>query len=259
MKDCLSEDVRTTIYKITTLVRWISSKEIKRDSIDAAKLNAVEAICMVEKFFPTSILTIQMHLLVHVVDKVALAGTVHSRWMFFLEQFMKTLKGFVRQRARPEGSMAEGWLVQESLVFITEFVGMSDPEMSRLWSDDADARLIGDEPQGQGTQRKMDPILREKVMKFCILNSEPMQKWLERYELAKEAVAQERAERRKNRATQSLPLPDRLRGLPSFPTSRWLDAVVSEAKKAGEAISQEEEEFAKGCDWEVTISYIAQY
>ena len=148
VKDCLSEDVRTTIYKISSLVRWISSKEIRRDSIDSAKLNVVEAVCMVEKYFPTSILTIQLHLLVHVVDEVALAGTVHSRWMFFLERFMKTQKGFVRQRARPEGSMAEGWLVQESLVFITEFLGMSDPEMPRLWSDNEDVRLIGDEPQG---------------------------------------------------------------------------------------------------------------
>ena len=70
---------------------------------------------------------------------------------------MKTLKGFVCQRARPEGSMAEGWLVQESLVFI----------ISR--------HVIGDEPQGQGSQRKMDTVFREKAMKFIIVvNSEPM-------------------------------------------------------------------------------------
>ena len=84
---------------------------------------------MVERFSPSSILTIEMHLLVHVVDEVAIAGTVHSRWMFFLERFMKTLKGFVHQRACPEGSMAEGWLIQESLVIITKFLGFADLEM----------------------------------------------------------------------------------------------------------------------------------
>ena len=110
IKDCLTEDIRATIYKISTLVRWISSKEIKRDTLETMRLDSIEALCMVEKFFPTSLLTIQMHLLVHVVDEVAVAGTVHSRWMFFLERFMKTLKGFVRQRARPEGSMSEGWV-----------------------------------------------------------------------------------------------------------------------------------------------------
>ena len=57
-----------------------------------------EAIYMVEKFFPTIMLTIHMHLLVHLVDEVALARTIHSRWMLFLERFMKTLKGFLHQR-----------------------------------------------------------------------------------------------------------------------------------------------------------------
>ena len=51
IKDCLSEDIRATIYKISSLVRWISSKEIRKDSIEAARLNSIEAACMVEKFF----------------------------------------------------------------------------------------------------------------------------------------------------------------------------------------------------------------
>ncbi|RYA67492.1 hypothetical protein DD598_28100 [Enterobacter cloacae complex sp. 2DZ2F16B1] len=106
--------------------------------------------------------------------------------MFFLERFMKTLKGFFRQKAGPEGSMAEGWLVQEFLVLTIEFLSVSDPEMPRLWSDEEDARLVGEEPQGQGVPKKMNLDMREKIMKFCILNSAPMQKWLERYEEEKE-------------------------------------------------------------------------
>ena len=108
---CSNSEIRTIIYKISRLVRWISQKEIKITSIEENRINAAEAVCMLEKHFPTSILTIQVHLLVHVVDEVAKAGVVHSRCMFFLERFMKTLKSFVHQRARPEGSMAEGWLV----------------------------------------------------------------------------------------------------------------------------------------------------
>ena len=108
---------------------------------------------MVEKYFPSSVLTIQMYLLVHIVEEVRVAGTIHSRWMFFLERFMKTLKGFVRQRARPEGSMAMGWLVQESLVHITEFLVIMDPDMPRLWSQDEDDRMLGEEPQGKGKVR----------------------------------------------------------------------------------------------------------
>lgn len=55
------------------MVRWISRKEIGRDTIEAARLNSNKAVTMAEKYFPTSILTIQLHLLVNVVDEVALA------------------------------------------------------------------------------------------------------------------------------------------------------------------------------------------
>ena len=91
--------------------RWISCKEINPESIVGAKQNAIETVCLLEEHFPTSVLNIQVHLLVHLVEEVEIAGTVHSRWMFFLERFMKNLKGFVWQRAQLEGSMAEGWMV----------------------------------------------------------------------------------------------------------------------------------------------------
>eukprot|EP00249_Psilotum_nudum_P001266 c13644_g1_i1 orf=68-310(+) len=79
-------------------------KEIPIASIDKARVESIEVVCLLEKHFPSSIMTIQPHLLVHIVDEVAIAGTIHGRWMFYLERFMKTLKDFVRQRARPEGS-----------------------------------------------------------------------------------------------------------------------------------------------------------
>ncbi len=126
-------EIRSIIYKLAELVRWISQKEIKTTSIDSARNNAIELVCMIEKYLPPSMLTIQVHLLVHVVDEIEMAGTVHCRWMFFLERFMKTLKGFVRQKARPEGSMAEGWIVQESLVYIAEWIAEFDKESPMLW------------------------------------------------------------------------------------------------------------------------------
>ena len=101
IKGCLTPEIRLAIYKISMLVRWISQKEISIDSIEENMVNAIEAVCLIEKHFPSSALTIQVHLLVHIVDEVAIVGIVHTRWMFFLERFMKTLKDFVQQKARP--------------------------------------------------------------------------------------------------------------------------------------------------------------
>ena len=252
IKDCLTEDIKATIYKISSLVCWMSSKEIRKDTLEEARLNSIEAACMVEKFFPTNMLTIQMHLLVHLVDEVALAGTDHSRWMFFLERFMKTLKGFVRQRARREGSMAEGWLVQESLVFITEFLISFNPKMPKLWSQDVNIPVTGEEPQGKGIMRKMDIRMREKINKFCILNLQAMEKWLEAYEEAKRQRLRERAIFRRSQTTRMAPYPEHLQILPEFPIGRWLEATISQAKHDGITIADEEVELALGCDWHVS-------
>ena len=199
IKDC---PTRATIYKINSLVRWISSKEIRKDTLEESCLNSIEAACMLEKFFSTNMLTIQMHLLVHLVDEVALARIFHSRWMFFLERLMKTLKGFLCQRARLEGSMA-----QESLVFITEFLISSDLEMPKLWSQDVNIRVTREEPQGKGIMRKMDIRMWDKINKFFILNLQAMDKWLEAYEEAKQKRLRERAIFRRSQTMRTAPYP----------------------------------------------------
>ena len=50
---------------------------------------------MFEKELPMSFMDLQVHLLIHIVDEVELVGVVTYRWMFFLERYMKKLKGFV--------------------------------------------------------------------------------------------------------------------------------------------------------------------
>ena len=87
---------------------FISSKEIDEHDIAVAQTLVVKAVCAIEDVFPCSILIGQVHLLIHVVEEISIYGVVHTRWMFFLERFMKTLKDFVRQWTQPEASMAEG-------------------------------------------------------------------------------------------------------------------------------------------------------
>ena len=43
------------------------------------KLLAIEAVCLIEKVFPTSIMDIQLHLIVHLADEVAYAGTLYGK------------------------------------------------------------------------------------------------------------------------------------------------------------------------------------
>ena len=86
----------------------VSSKAIDPTTLDGDHVMAMEVVCLVEETFLRTILMSQLYFIVHLVDEIALCGTIHAWWMFFLESFMKTLKGFVRQNASFKGSMVEG-------------------------------------------------------------------------------------------------------------------------------------------------------
>jgi len=62
------------------------------------------------------------HLLYHLVDEVNICGPVAIRWMYPVERYMKTLKTYVHNMARFEGSMAKGYIRNECLGFITEYL-----------------------------------------------------------------------------------------------------------------------------------------
>jgi hypothetical protein len=47
---------------------------------------------------------------------------MHTRWMYLMEHYLKTLKGYVWQRAQPEGSMAQVYIINEALGFYTEYM-----------------------------------------------------------------------------------------------------------------------------------------
>ncbi|KAL6347441.1 hypothetical protein AAG906_025156 [Vitis piasezkii] len=53
---------------------------------------------------------------------VRLCGPVYFRWMYPFERYMKVLKGYVRNHNRPEGCIAECYLVEEVVKFCTEYL-----------------------------------------------------------------------------------------------------------------------------------------
>ncbi|MCO5607771.1 hypothetical protein L7F22_061972 [Adiantum nelumboides] len=112
---CLTIGVCDVIYCLRKLARWITSKEIDISSIAQKKRECIELLCLMEKELPTSFFDIQVYVLIHLVDKIEIAGVVSTRWMFWVEMFMGVLKGLIRQRAQPEGSMSERWLLGECM------------------------------------------------------------------------------------------------------------------------------------------------
>lgn len=53
---------------------------------------------------------------IHLVKELDIFGRFHLRWINPMEWYMKMLKGFVKIKARPKGSMVEGYALEEALI-----------------------------------------------------------------------------------------------------------------------------------------------
>jgi len=58
-------------------------------------------LALLEREFPPSFFNVMTHLLVHLVEELELCSLIPTRWMYHVEHYLKTLKGFVRNKARP--------------------------------------------------------------------------------------------------------------------------------------------------------------
>ncbi|CAA7044905.1 unnamed protein product [Microthlaspi erraticum] len=54
--------------------------------------------------------------------KARLGGPVHFRWKYPFERYMKILKDFFKNPARPEGCIAESYLAEECIQFCSDFL-----------------------------------------------------------------------------------------------------------------------------------------
>ncbi|XP_024037598.1 uncharacterized protein LOC112097214, partial [Citrus clementina] len=91
-------------------------------TLDELEKSLVETLCLLEKCFPPSFFDIMVHLTIHLVSEVRQCSPVYLWWMYPFERYMKTLKGYVRNRNCPEGYIAESYIVEEALEFCAEYV-----------------------------------------------------------------------------------------------------------------------------------------
>ena len=78
-------------------------------------------MCEMKKYLPPTFFNAQEHYLIHQVEEIEKCGPVHTRSMWMVERHLKSLKALVRQRARPEGSMVEIYMVYQTMVYISQY------------------------------------------------------------------------------------------------------------------------------------------
>ncbi|XP_068497787.1 uncharacterized protein [Phaseolus vulgaris] len=122
IRGILPKNVRHTITRLCSFFNSICSKEIDSQKLDELEEEIIVILCQLEMFFPPSFFDIMVHLVVHLVREIRLCGPVYMRWMYLVERYMKILKGYVKNQCRPEASIIERYISEESIEFCSEYM-----------------------------------------------------------------------------------------------------------------------------------------
>ncbi|XP_056698198.1 uncharacterized protein [Spinacia oleracea] len=117
--------------ELSYFFKKICSTAIERSELDIIQSKLVLTLCKMEKEFMPTFFTIMVHLLIHLVEEVKLGGPVHYRWMYPIERYLAFLKSHVSNKAQPEGSIAEGYLLWETIAFCSRYLESVETIFSR--------------------------------------------------------------------------------------------------------------------------------
>ncbi|XP_071687844.1 uncharacterized protein [Rutidosis leptorrhynchoides] len=107
--------------------RQLCSKVLKTIDLIRIEKDILKILCDLERLFPLSFFDVMIHLVVHLASEARLGGPVHYRWMYPIERYLGTLKSYMQNRSKPEGSIAEGYLAEECVSFCSLYLA-SDVE-----------------------------------------------------------------------------------------------------------------------------------
>ncbi|XP_031127671.1 uncharacterized protein LOC116029770 [Ipomoea triloba] len=122
VRGILPKKLRYTIIRLCFFFNAICGKVIDPDKLDELENGITVTLCQLEMYFPPSFFDIMVHLVVHLVREIRQCDPAYLRLMCPFERYMKVLKGYVRNRYRPEASIVESYIAEEVTEFYTEYL-----------------------------------------------------------------------------------------------------------------------------------------
>ena len=118
----MHKDIYEAVAELGKFFWELCSRKLKVDVIKCLKAEIPVILCKLEKIFPPLFFYVMVHLAVHLLDEALLRGPIQYGWMYPIKHQMGTLKGYVRNRARPKGSIAEAYIANEDLTFCSRYM-----------------------------------------------------------------------------------------------------------------------------------------
>ncbi|XP_022022264.1 uncharacterized protein LOC110922267 isoform X2 [Helianthus annuus] len=124
LRGTLPDHVSSVIIELCNFFKIIYYKDLSEVDLNFIESKVALTLCKLEKIFPPSFFTVMVHLVIHLTREVRLGGPVAFRWMYPIE------------RAHPEGSVAEGYLAEESITFCSRYLSKVETVFTRAVRND---------------------------------------------------------------------------------------------------------------------------
>ncbi|GJS91045.1 pyruvate kinase [Tanacetum coccineum] len=102
LQQYLPVKVAKPIIELCSFFKKICTATLMEDDMLKAQSNVVDIMCNLELIYPPTFFDIMIHLVIYLALEALEGGTIHPWWMYPFERFMKKLKNYVRNKAKPE-------------------------------------------------------------------------------------------------------------------------------------------------------------
>jgi hypothetical protein len=101
---------------------------ISKKVIDIVELDDIRVtMCQLEMCYPPSFFDTMEHYMIHLADQVFILGPTYIHHMYPYECHMVVMKGYVLNRAHPEGSMIEDYITEEVIECCVDYIKDGKP------------------------------------------------------------------------------------------------------------------------------------
>ncbi|GJX54806.1 hypothetical protein Tco_0283175 [Tanacetum coccineum] len=121
LQQYLPPDVAKPLIELCLFFKQICSQTLMVDDMLKAQSKVIDILCNLELIYPPAFFDIMIHLVIHLPIEAIFGRPIRPRWMYPFERYMKKLKNYVRNKAKPKGSIAESYVAEEALTFSSHY------------------------------------------------------------------------------------------------------------------------------------------
>ncbi|KAL3849461.1 hypothetical protein ACJIZ3_011343 [Penstemon smallii] len=123
----LNKEVYQVLLELSDFFRKLCSKTLYLDVLDKMEKQMVLTLCKLERIFPPYFFDVMIHLMTHLASEAKIVGPVQYRWMK-----LGVFKRYVRNKARPEASIAEQYIDNECMTFCSMYLHNVETRFNRM-------------------------------------------------------------------------------------------------------------------------------